>query len=93
MHQSQVRVELSEEVYRFASEQDEMLRKWRAMTDEQREQINVLKGTGNDMDKIEAIHRLQGLSNTEVIEDYICISDTGTAVCDSQSCCGMLGPK
>lgn len=60
--------ELSEEVYRFASEQDEMLRKWRAMTDEQREQINVLKGTGNDMDKIEAIHRLHGLSNIGVVE-------------------------
>ena len=59
---------LSKEVRRFASEQDRVLHEWRTMTNKQREQINVLKGTGNDMDKIEAIHRLQGLQDTGVIE-------------------------
>ncbi len=60
--------ELYEEVNGFAAEQDKMLRKGRTMTNEQKEQISILQSTGNDMDKIEAIRRLHGLSEIGVLE-------------------------
>ena len=60
--------ELASEVRRFASEQDKVLRTWRTITEEQREQIAILQGTGNKMEKVDAIRRLHGLSDSGVID-------------------------
>lgn len=55
------------EVSQFAHEQDGVLRNYRTMTDEYRSQIRILSGSAGDLDKIEAINRLHGLSDSGVI--------------------------
>ena len=56
------------EVKRFAQEQDGVLRNYRTITEEQRNQMGILNGAATDLDKIEAIYRLQGSSDPGVIK-------------------------
>ena len=59
---------ITEELHRFSAEQGELIRARRAMTDEQKDLVDVLRGPDNYIEKIEAMRNLQGLSHAEVIE-------------------------
>ncbi len=57
-----------EEVNRFATEQAERLRGWDGISEEQKEQIRILRNGDNEINRIEAISRLQGLSHPEIVD-------------------------
>lgn len=60
--------EIFDEVSRFAGEQTERLSTLHGISEEQRDQIKILKNGDNEINKIEAIRRLQGLSHPEIID-------------------------
>lgn len=60
--------EIFEKVSRFATEQTEKLRAWDGISEEQRGQIEILRNGSNEVNRIEAIRRLQGLSNPEIVD-------------------------
>ena len=57
-----------EEVSRFAAEQTEKLRGLHKISQEQREQIEILRNGDNEVNRIEAIRRLQGLSHPAIVD-------------------------
>ena len=60
--------EIFEEVSRFVTEQTERLRGWHKISEKERDQIEMLRNGDNEVNKIEAIRRLQGLSNPEIVD-------------------------
>lgn len=83
--------ELTSQVRQFANEQESVLGTWRSLTHEQRDQINVLKGEGSFIDKIEAIRGLHGLSGTGVIEAVSALLTTEQVPELRKAAAGCLG--
>ena len=83
--------ELFDIVNKFSAEQSDLLRVSRGMSDEQRQQIDILRQADGQMSKLEAIRRLQGVRHPEIMSAVASCLTQETLPAIRKAIAGCLG--